>query len=228
LSASDLRAIVDKLEAVRAKAPESKACALVTLGPPLAIAEVARIEEAIGVALPEDFRAFVTEIGNGGTSNGYRLLPLGTIDFGYGEKPWLGNDEYVRDARSPFPYREPWNWDEQRLEGVFEGHDELTKAYWAPVDGAIPLAAESDYQHEWLVVSGPERGNVWHDGRIQQCGWCPWLDAESAHRSFRSWYEGLLDAALAPRRYRMYTRDQFDELERRYGSRWIGTPGRGA
>jgi hypothetical protein len=215
-----LRTIIEKLADVRAKAPDSRPCALVTLGPPLAVDELALIESTIGVTLPDDFRTFVTEIGNGGTSSGYALLRLGEIDFGHGAKTWIGSEEYVHDARAPFPYTEPWNWDKARRDAVFEGDDALTAEYWRPIDGAIPLAAESDYQHEWLVVTGPERGKVWHDGRLQQLGWCPWLDATGAHRTFASWYEGLLDAALAPRRYRMWTRDQFDDLERRFGSSW--------
>lgn len=218
--ALSLQTIVEKLAEVRAKAPESKACALVTRGPPLPHAELTRIENAIGVALPDDFRTFVTEIGNGGTSNGYTLLRLGEIDFGDGARTWLGNEDYVRDARAPFPYTEPWNWDEARRDALFEGDDELRTEYLQSVDGAIPIAVESGYRHEWLVVSGPERGRVWHDARGDQGGWCPWLDASGAHRTFASWYEGLLDAALAPRRYRMWTRDQFDELEKRFGKRW--------
>jgi hypothetical protein len=210
-----LEAIVENLAAVRAKAAESKACALVTLGPPLAKAEVTRIEDTLGIALPAEYREFVTEIGHGGTSNGITLLRLGEIDFGYGAKPWTGTAEYVRDLRAPFPYCEPWNFDEARREAVFEGDDVLTEAYWAPVDGAIPIAVDSSYQHEWLVVTGPERGHVWHDARMDQGGWCPWLDATGAHRTFASWYEGLVEAALASRKYRMYTRAQFDELEAR-------------
>ena len=43
------------------------------LNPPIEIDSVLKIEEQAGVRLPEDYRVFITEIGNGWLSMGHRV-----------------------------------------------------------------------------------------------------------------------------------------------------------
>ncbi len=50
----------------------------------------------------------------------------------------------------------------------------MASEYFAPLDGAIPLATEGCALHEWLVVSGPEAGTVWRDARADFAGLHPW------------------------------------------------------
>ena len=46
------------------------------LGPPLGEGELAAFEQVHGVSLPAGYRAFLTEIGNGGAGPYYGLVPL--------------------------------------------------------------------------------------------------------------------------------------------------------
>jgi hypothetical protein len=47
-----------------------------------------------------------------------------------------------------------------------------------------------------LVVTGPQRGNVWKDGRAGTEGVYPMWVGDREGVSFADWYEGWLDAEL--------------------------------
>jgi hypothetical protein len=205
-----LVSVREKLAAVRAaaatSAPCAKACASFELKPPLAAGVFASFEQDLGVRLPDDYRTFMNEVASGGNGPSIELFSVGEINFGYGSKRWKKDGEHVHDPASPFPYATDWNWDRARIEALSEDTSGTLEAeYWAPVDGAIPIAADSSYQIVWLVVTGPEAGRVWHDSRNGYGGWGPWLDDKDEHRTFAGWVEAWLDAALAPRRFARWT-----------------------
>jgi hypothetical protein len=158
--------------------------------PPAAEQVVAGLERMWGVTLPPAYRQFLTQIGNGGPGpEDLELFPLGPT----GEGRW---DGYVGDLAAPFPYAEAWNEDPP--------DDPEQQARWrewyfspARVDGAIPIADEGCGYLILLVVSGPERGNVWKDGRGGTDGVSPLWVGDQEGVSFAEWYEGWLDRELA-------------------------------
>lgn len=169
------------------------------LEPVLEERTVAAFESRHGIALPADYREFVTRVGNGGAGPFYGVFRLGEMDDGHGHAPW-NSGEFVGDPRLPFPHREAWNLGPRELENLQDADDdeELLQAYWRPVDGAVPLCHQGCALRDWLVVTGPEAGRVWHDATAEYGGWTPLVEEPSgAHLSFEAWYLRWLDAALA-------------------------------
>ena len=168
--------------------------------PRLEESEVTSFERAHRIALPADLRAFLVRVGNGGAGPFYGLHALGED----GRGPWK-TGERVGTPSAPFPI----------------GADAR-----APLDGALPLCDEGCGLADWLVVTGPEAGNVWHDARCDAEGCRPWGSGEAAHEDgcvgwddiediglpsfgridvpelprlrFLDWYEQWLDRALLP------------------------------
>lgn len=175
------------------------------LHPPLSHAMAQSFEAHHRVSLPADYKAFVTEIGDGGAGPFYGVYELDTIEKGFLSA--LG----VKSA--PFPYTTDWNWPESRLDELWEKDDDgvLEKEYFTPVDGAIALCHEGCGILDWLVVTGPEAGHVWHDARSEYGGVHPWIDRNGERMTFARWYGAWLDAALRGKRFRICSREQCEE-----------------
>src|SRR4051794_33564113 len=75
------------------------------LNPPQPVAVIEAFEERHGVSLPEDYRLFITEVGNGGAGPHYGLLPFGKDDD---DRDWEGGG-LVGDPSKPFPHAAAWN-----------------------------------------------------------------------------------------------------------------------
>jgi len=169
------------------------------LHPCLAAAEILAFEQKHAIRLPEEYRAFLQEVGNGGSE----LFPLGEMDEGFDVRPWQEGDAFIGRLAAPFPYTAAWNdltgypeydkakeHDEQWLAGYERKLDAFELRYWVPLNGAIPIAELGCAIRLWLVVAGPERGNVWHDDRANRNGLRPLLTPQGARVSFRQWCEG--------------------------------------
>jgi hypothetical protein len=174
------------------------------LHPPLSNEEVSEFEVEHGVRLPEDYRQFLTRVGNGGAGPHYGLFKLGEIDDGFGYGPW---DDFIGQLSSPFPHTEGWNdlagKPDDSTEMESEAYDALIEAfdqrYYDPrqVDGAIPICHKGCALRQWLVITGPEAGHVWCDDRADCKGLYP-LKADGRERtSFFEWYRGWLDGVVA-------------------------------
>src|SRR3954471_13202596 len=75
------------------------------LDPPLPVAVIEAFEGRHGVSLPEDYRHFITEVGNGGAGPYYGLLPFAKDDEDRdGEGGGL-----VGAPGKPFPHTAAWN-----------------------------------------------------------------------------------------------------------------------
>jgi hypothetical protein len=180
------------------------------LNPPLPVSVVEAFEERHGGTLPEDYRHFITEIGNGGAGPYYGVLPFGKDDD---DRDWEGGG-LVGDLSKLFTHTAAWNlpvsfWDEELYpppgtpsgeeDGLWETWDQvLQKRYWNPavMDGAIPICHKGCALRQWLVIHGPQRGFVWDDLRADNAGISPVLDGSDKPVTFSDWYMGWLDASL--------------------------------
>src|SRR3954447_21080300 len=75
------------------------------LNPPLPVAVVEAFEGRHGVSLPEDYRHFMTEIGDGGAGPYYGVFAFGKDDD---DRDWEGGG-LVGDPGRPFPHTTAWN-----------------------------------------------------------------------------------------------------------------------
>jgi len=147
------------------------------LAPPLDEAEVAALEQRLGVGLPEEFRLFLTQVARSGAGPYYGIVP---------PERWadaLVGDEVTDWAVQPCPWtadlpRDPATW-----ERIGEAMDE-------PFQGAITIADQGCANYVTLVISGAERGRVMY---VSLEGGVPFFPDD---RDFLSWYERWLDELL--------------------------------
>jgi hypothetical protein len=152
------------------------------LGAPLAEGEVARFESEHGIRLPEAYRRFLLEVGNGGDGPPeYGLEPLGDGPSTGGRSE---QDYWTRlpDITRPFPFTRRWIWeaDEETDEGTDEevGH------------GSLYLGTDGCGMNWHLIVTGPERGHLW---MLTGEGIQPTVP----RRDFLSWYSDWLDGTTS-------------------------------
>lgn len=167
-------------------------------------AELDQLERAHGFRLPEDYRAFITTIGNGGAGPSYGVIPF------------RGNDSedftVYETLGTPFAYQDTFdpnhllgdNLDEndEEIELTEEQEDEQAErqeAYWAAFDstGALYLCHHGCATRSLLIVSGPCRGQIWADDAAHCGGYRPETNLETGVRlTFTSWYMAWLDRAF--------------------------------
>lgn len=161
--------------------------------------EVSNFEEKFNVKLPNDYKAFITRIGNGGAGPYYGLIQLdikeGPKDFKLASKPSI-------DLAKPFPFTESWDaewvdtfdWDNER-----PGEDLLEK-YFDPslISGTIPICHYGHGIAYLLVINGQEHGHVWYDGRPDYTGISPeTIEGSGKERiTFSEWYLDWLTSLL--------------------------------
>jgi len=161
------------------------------LAPCLPEAEVQSFEWTHNVVLPEDYRAFLTRIGNGGAGPYYGVLPL---------ERWAAAPlEYFEDARElppdllarDSPLRDGLtgiDWLEL-LGGAPQPRFDPQK--WHPYQGAITISRLGATYYALLVVTGVTRGRVCSvDLDMQAPKFAP-------QRGFLDWYEAWLDDTLS-------------------------------
>jgi hypothetical protein len=175
------------------------------LNPPLSEAAVRRFEQKHRIQLPSDYRGFLTNLGNGGAGPCYGVFKLGEMDDSFDFTEWKEDGGFVGVLATPFPHTTEWNdltgkpeeiEDEEAYDKALEAFDER---YWNPanVHGAIPLCHEGCAYRDWLVVTGPEAGHMWHDARADQAGLWPIAIGRKKRVSFLEWYGNWLNEALA-------------------------------
>jgi hypothetical protein len=180
------------------------------LNPPLAVSVIEAFETRCGISLPNDYRLFITEIGNGGAGPYYGVLPFGKDDD---DRDWDGGG-LVGDPSKPFRHTTAWNLPEsfwggepdwssdtpiEEQDRLMEAWDrELEAHYWNPaiMTGAIPICHKGCALRQWLVIHGEQRGFVWDDNRADNAGIAPVLSEAGEPVTFADWYMGWLDASL--------------------------------
>ena len=137
-------------------------------------------EKSRQVALPQEYREFISRVGNGASGPPeYGLLPLGEIcaDLLPAEKlTWRS----LEGLRRPFPFTKPWVWEEGELSS--EGSREQVG------DGSIMLGTDGCGIYWHLIVSGPERGTVW---QLTGEGIQPLCPKRNFGEWVSDWLEGL-------------------------------------
>ncbi|MER6313296.1 SMI1/KNR4 family protein [Streptomyces sp. NPDC001581] len=147
---------------------------------PLPEAEVRAFEAEHGIRLPEEYRTFVTTVGDGPAGPDYGLMPLVTPRPDVGDD-WAVDGEWEDDRRpgrlaAPCPIREPRPFDVNRR---FDEREGLTL-------GTLVLTEQGCGMYTRLILNGPLAGQVWH--LDQDFGTCL---PESP--DFRTWYTDWLE-----------------------------------
>jgi len=153
------------------------------LNPPLRASAMATFEEHHEVSLPEGYRRFVLELGDGGFGPGYGLLTLE-----HATTMWV--DEYPGHLAEPSPFKPgrsyPENWWD-----VFSGEDERPH----PLQGSLSIVSRGCSDITLLVVSGPGRGLL-VEANADGFG-MPYVHKDP---DFLTWYERWLDDETGPTR----------------------------
>ena len=161
--------------------------------PALPEEEVAAVEARLGIRFPEDYRGFITRIGNGGAGPAYGMFRLASA------LRESHADAHPELLATPFPHIQDYNPDK----------DPEVIAFWARADagevteeeedtqslreaaGTLALCDEGGGYTHLLVVTGPTRGTMWIDSRGADAGFL-WLKV-----TFLEWYERWIDDVLA-------------------------------
>jgi hypothetical protein len=151
----------------------------IKLWPPLTERAIVAFEQKRGISLPEGYRRFLLEVGDGGEGPPhYGLVPLGR------ELKLPFRPQFMRGWRRlpfvkvPFPFTRGFVWEDGDLSDEV-GHEQS-------VYGNIFLGTNGCGLNWHVIVTGPARGNVWQfcDGGIAPT---------DPKRGFLEWYEDWLD-----------------------------------
>ncbi|MFC8455196.1 SMI1/KNR4 family protein [Kitasatospora sp. NPDC057223] len=182
------------------------------LAAPLLEEQISEAEAQLRVSLPEDYRAFLVQVGAGGAGPAYGISSL--IQEG-GAWSWSGPgaESDLDQLHLPFPRHDvivealAEQVAQEPVEQAFDSREEYLRAFRAWDDegealfgqlttGAVCLGHEGCGTYDWLVVSGAERGSVWFDDRPTDAGLTP-LGPPDARVRFSEWYLNWLDASEA-------------------------------
>lgn len=171
--------------------------------PPVDLRELAAFEAEHGVRMPEEYREFLSRLGDGGRWPGLVQERLGWV----GCIHWRPGDGWVGPLSATFTLRGAWNdqtgrpaFDEER-EGDAEyerQHEEWAAHHFDPsrLGGAMPLHDYGCNQYAWLVVTGPQAGGVYYDSRGNDEGVFPFLSPDGAGvMRFLDWFRSRVSAA---------------------------------
>ena len=158
--------------------------------------DLVAFESRFQISLPQGYRAFLLELGNGGAGPYYGLEPIEHgifADLDYKDK------EDLIDPSTPFALEGRWNLD---FTGDRESTDEYSKFEEEYFDkkwssGLLRISNFGCGVTINLVVNGSEYGNIWVDDRCNDGGIYPdpYFD-QHGRTEFLAWYELWLDKSL--------------------------------
>ena len=175
------------------------------MNPKLDETTVAAFEQTHRIALPRDYRTFITSTGDGGAGPFYGIFPLGKIDDAFGLRTWKADD--IGILSQPFPFEEAWNDLSARPSEDLLHRDEpeywrqteaFEKTYWgaALVNGAFHICHRGCALRVLLVTTGPQAGYLWDDLRSEYAGLKPIRLADGFPATFSDWYNEWLKSCL--------------------------------
>lgn len=140
----------------------------ITMNEPVSIDRINSFESTYGIILPEEFRKFYTEVGNG---------CLSMID----NNPLLKLDQIksdINEIKLEFPFKKDYIWEDDQ-----EQNKEQMKQVWYGNMKLIDIGCGESWH---LIVTGEEKGQMWQfcEVGIQPC---------SPKLSFLEWFEFWLD-----------------------------------
>ncbi|ORX84000.1 hypothetical protein K493DRAFT_307515 [Basidiobolus meristosporus CBS 931.73] len=140
---------------------------------PISEQKILEFEREHFVRLPEDYRALLSQVGNG-TCPSSGLLPLGYVPYEY-PVPY---SDLLRNLCEPFPLTENF---------LFDAAGSLDENFLDSLNHGHIVLASDDYLNHWiLIVEGPSRGEVWR--RKSDVGFTRW----ASRAEFFSWLEARL------------------------------------
>lgn len=154
------------------------------LNPPMPQEKVEAIEAAYGFILPDEYKKFITQIGNGGD------IPSLHEDDPCRFIPFKDTSD-LKEAGYDFPLSESWEWD---TDFNFSMSDPKDAEKWNSVhkNGIIVLAEENvgGGQSYFLIIAGKRKGEVWErdESGVLRLSGCTFLD----------WMELCLSEKLTP------------------------------
>ncbi|MCC6643349.1 SMI1/KNR4 family protein [Candidatus Peregrinibacteria bacterium] len=198
-----LKSIKNKLEELRKKDKEMKIFGAgddqffgtighhYELNPVLSEEEILAVEKKLEIKLPEEYRAFIKELGNGGAGPAWGLF---TLEKSYPE------DEFLKDY--PHFCSMTCDYGDDYANGI-RGQKLKDPYYMEVVDGFGGFLKLSDYGHQmtaYMVVGGDQQvGKMWFlDEDGDQLKIAPMMKSgDDWQVSFLDWYEGWLEESFA-------------------------------
>lgn len=188
----ELKKKLDELKTKQVDNTDAASVNPVVFNPCLSPDTIKEFENRNSILLPEDYKEFLTEIGNGGFGPGDGLLTLekSAVDFKLRNKPNLA-------LGRQFPYTDRWNeqwistfdWDEGYPD------TDLVDGYIATchIDGCLQVCHLGHGNTCLLVVNGESYGTMWFDERADYGGLRPILLNEYP-ATFLDWYVSWLNS----------------------------------
>jgi hypothetical protein len=188
--AASLQRIRQKLDRLRVRDPEYQVFGSRShkyrLGAPLSEADLHSFERQLGVSLPSEYRAFLTQLGHRGAGPYYGLFALDDQD--------PQNITTIDNLAEPFPWKDAFNG-EASDDAIVDYSD--IEFLEMSLPGALYLCHYGCGLRVFLVVTGSCRGEVWHDFRDDSRGVYPVASQDGRRLTFLECYEQWLDKSLA-------------------------------
>lgn len=175
--------------------------------------EIDEVEAETGASLPDEYAAFLAEVGSGGPGPEIELTTLRELDGGWAWV-WNGDTALATDPSGPFLENHEWldhqvatlraADHESTVRDLFTDHlDDYCAAFGEDAGyrlfheqrfrGTIHISDNGCGMTSWLVLVGPHRGEIW----FRDCGpnepLKPLLDATGQPHGFYTWYIDWLE-----------------------------------
>jgi len=178
----DRAEVVDRLDYLRSTDPGltrfGSAAHGYLLNPPLVEHDVMAFEARHGVSLPDDYRAFLLQVGDGGAGPFGGVFRLDRSDL-----PVLNREDLLPGfLAGAFPHERPGN--EPPGDSSSQAEDDYFDQ--SRIHGSLNLSHQGCGYMVRLVLNGPQLGSLWEDGRCGDMGITPFSP------DFASWYRQWL------------------------------------